>query len=105
MANFITSFSDAGFATNAPVVLTLPATFGVLHVLNNLSASYSTGGFGDVFVEINGFEVARSRVDGNGANLSWPLGLQGVAGDSLVVTLDAGGAFIDGSLRIIGLEQ
>lgn len=104
MASFVTSFSDAGFANNAPIVITLPPTFGVTWVLNNLVSSYSTGGVGDVFVKINGVEVARSKAD-NGVNLSWPSGLYGLPGQALSVTLDDGGALIDGSLRIIGLEQ
>jgi hypothetical protein len=103
MPSFITSFSDSGFATNAPVVLTLPATFGVIHALQNLQASYSSGGVGDVFVEINGVEVFRSKADFS-VNASWGLGLQGLANQSLVVTLDAGGPFVDGSLRISGFE-
>ena len=104
MASFVTSFVDAGVATNAPVVLTLPATFGVLHNLHHLNAVYSTGGVGDVFVEINGVEVFRSSVAG-GVNASWSGGLFGLSGQSLVVTLDAGGPFIDGTLRINGVEE
>lgn len=102
MATFITSFSDGDTQTNLPIVLTLPATFGVTHVLTYLTASYGFGGAGYVYVEINGIEVFRSDAS-NGANFSGQL--FGNPGDSLEVFLDAGGPFIDGTVRIVGRED
>lgn len=105
MANFITSFSDGDVATNALITLTLPATFGVLHNLFVLEASYGTGGVGDVYVEINGVEVFRSNAAG-GVNTTFNRGgLFGLSGQSLQVFLDAGGPFVVGTLKIHGTEE
>lgn len=99
----LTTFTEAGSGVNTPVVLTMPATFGVTHKLLNLRASYGNAGFGDVYVTINAVEVFRSNVD-SGVSVNWTE-LSGNPGDALVATLDPGGPFVNGSLTIQGIED
>lgn len=102
----VTSFTKNDFDINAQVVITLPAEALLTHKILTVQATYTTGGVGDVYVTINAIEVYRSNV-AEFVTTNWTTfdGLFGNPNEEVVITLDAGGPAITGTLDVSGRTE